>query len=413
MLDYVIWRGDVPVTYDGFNEVDSLIMAKLAHIDYSGILSGPGEGPGMTLRQAAEKYFDIRGEAGEDMGLLVPSDVPELLRRTAQSVRFGGMTAAAYEDILDEEREEQFAAFCVEIGDGTVYCAFRGTDDTLVGWKEDLNMGVLETIPSQRRSLEYLKRIAEQYRGKPLRVGGHSKGGNLAIFSAVYAPAEVQDRIIAVYNNDGPGFRSDLSELEGYRRVADRIFTFKPQMSIIGQILEHSQNVTVVHSTGSGIWQHNGFTWEVYGREFVHLPDFSRGGKRTEETLETVMDKLSFEQRGKFGEALYEVLTGTGARTLSDLNEEKLKNAAGMLKTYRDLDDETRRALFEAIKLLLTQGAKSFMQDVRDSQEKSMDELLRKAEELWHRFFAPDGKKEEERGEPDGNEQKEEPEDKR
>jgi hypothetical protein len=171
-------------------------------------------------------------------------------------------------------------------------------------------------------------------------------------------------------------------------------------------MLEHSQSVTVVHSVaGSGIGQHNGFTWEVYGREFVHLPDFSRGGKRTEETLENVMSELSIPQREAFVEAFYEVLTGTGARTVSDLNEEKLKSAAGMLKTYRDLDDETRRALNAAIMLLLKRSAKSFMQDVRDTQGKNVDGLLRKAEDFLRRFFDAGEEKPDSTEKPDGTEE--------
>lgn len=392
ILDYVTWRGDVPVGFDGFNEVDNLILAKLVHINFSGVVSQLGENGGVFLRDAAEAYFARRGEAGEDMGLFVPGDVPELLRRASRSVRFGGMRVNAYEEILDEEKEEQFAAICFEVGDGSVYCAFRGTDDTLVGWKEDLNLGVLETIPSQADALNYLKRIAHWYAGEKLRVGGHSKGGNLAVYSAVYAPEEIQKRIVQVYNNDGPGFRSDPSDMEGFQRIKPRIFSIKPQSSVIGQILEHAHEAAVVHSTGSGIGQHNGFTWEVLGREFVHEPDLSREGKRNEETFESVGAALSIPQRRAFVEAFYEVLTGTGARTLSELNEEKLKNAAGMLKTYRDLDEPTRQALSDALMLLVKYQAKNWMHDVRDTQGKGLDELRRKVEELWRKFFDSEDK---------------------
>lgn len=390
ILDYLDWRGDVPLSMDGFNEVDNLVLAKLVHIDFSGILPAPGATEGMPLRSAAARYFEARGKDGEDMGVFVPGDVPELLRRAAVSVRFGDARFGAYEEVLDEEAQEQFAAVCAELEDGTVYCAFRGTDDTLVGWKEDLNMGVLETIPSQQQALSYLERAARQYAGRRLRVGGHSKGGNLAIYSAAYAPEEVQERIVRVYNNDGPGFRSDLSVLPGYQRIESRILTIKPQSSIIGQILEHAQTVTVVHSTGSGIGQHNGFTWEVHGREFVHLSDFSSAGKRNEETLDTVVAELSIPQRKAFVEALYEVLTGTGARTLSDLNEEKLKSAAGMLKTYRDLDEETRLALSSALKLLLKRSAQNFVSDVINTQGKGVEEMRRKVEDFWHKLFEQD-----------------------
>lgn len=393
ILDYLNWRGDVPVSFDGFNEVDNLILAKLVHINFSGIVSQLGENGGISMRDAAEVYFAKQGEQGEDMGLLVPGDVPELLRRAAKSRRFGAMRLNAYEEILDEAKEEQFAALCTELGDGTVYCAFRGTDDTLVGWKEDLNMGVLDEVPSQAQALDYLKRIARWYGSEKLRVGGHSKGGNLAVYSAVHAPETVQERVVQVYNNDGPGFRSDLSDTPEYRRIEPRILAILPQSSIVGQMLEHPYEMTVVHSTGSGIWQHNGFTWEVLGCGFVREPSLSREGKRNEETFESVAAALSIPQRKAFVEAFYEVLTGTGARTLSELSEEKLKNAAGMLKTYRDLEEPTRQALSDALMLLVKYQAKNWMHDVRDTQGRGVDELLHKVEELWHRFFDAGEKK--------------------
>ncbi len=384
ILDYLDWRGDIPVELDGFNEVDNLILAKLSFIDFSGIVPPPGAEGNVRLGDASAEYFARNGDAADDMGVLVPDEVPELLRRMAASARFRDARLSAYEEVLDEEREEQFAALCIELSDGTTYCAFRGTDDTLVGWKEDLNLGFLEAIPSQTQSLDYLIHIAKRYGA--LRIGGHSKGGNLAVYSAAHAPAEVQERILAVYNNDGPGFKDDLTGTEGYRRIAARIRTYKPQSSVVGQLLEHTQDVTVVHSTGVSIGQHNGFTWEVRGPAFIHRPELSREGKLAGEALGSTTAELSMEQRRAFVEALYEILTGTGARTLSELNEEKLKNAAGMLKTYRDLDEPTREALSDAIRILLKHGAKSIVQDVRSSQEKGVDELRRKVEEFLRKI---------------------------
>jgi len=386
ILDYLDWRGDIPVSCDGFNEVDNLILSKLVYIDFADIVPAPGKGRGVPLRSATDAFFAARGPV-DDMGVLVPDDIIELLRRAAQTARFGGMRLDAYEAVLDEEKEEQFAAVSFDCGDGTLYCAFRGTDDTLVGWKEDLNLGFMEVIPSQKHALDYLTGVARRHRRKGLRVGGHSKGGNLAVYSAVFAPEPVQKRIVQIYDNDGPGFNRDLTGTPEYKRVARRILALKPQASVIGQLLEHSRVKTVVYSTGSGVGQHNGFTWEVRGNAFVHMAELSREGKRNEDTLDSVAEALSIPQRQAFVEALYEVLTGTGARTLSDLNEEKLHNAAGMLKTYRDLDAPTRQALFDAFKLLFKHGAKNFMRDVRTSQGHGVDGLLRWVDDARRRLF--------------------------
>lgn len=389
ILDYLDWRGDIPVGIDGFNEVDGLILAELSFIDFSGLGTSPEAREAIPLRAAAESYFAKQGGEDADMGVLVPHMIPELFRRASAYERFRDLRVSGYEEITDEAREEQFAAVTFEIGDGSVFCAFRGTDDTLTGWKEDLNLGFLEAIPSQTQALSYVKRVARRYSDARLRVGGHSKGGNLAIYSAVYAPEDVQTRIERVYNFDGPGFRESLRNIEGHRRIASRILTVMPQSSVVGMILEHESDAVVAHSTAVGLGQHDGFSWEVRGRSFVHLDDFSREGKRAEETLESWTEALSIPQRRAFADAFYEVLTSTGARTLSDLNEDALKNAASMLKTYHDLDDETRHALSGALALLMRYHAKSVAQEMRESQEKGAEELRHKIEEFIGKLVFP------------------------
>ena len=375
ILDYLDWRGDLTLAQSPFNEVDALLLAELSFIKFEGIVPPPELGRGLRLRDAARSYFARRTNRTDNMGLLVPGDIPAMLRAMADSRRFGDMTVNAFEERIDEVLEQQFAAVTIDLGDSTAYVSFRGTDDTLVGWKENLNMSFLAEVPAQERAVKYLERIARQYPDRGLRVGGHSKGGNLAIYSAVKCAQAVQDRIVGVYNNDGPGFLSDLSTTQEHRRIADRIHTVVPQSSVVGMLLEHEKNVQVVHSTYEGIMQHDGFSWEVRGAQFVHLDDFSREGKLLDETIDAWAAQLSPQQRESFADALYEMLTATGARTLSDLSGEKLKGAVGILKGYKSLDRETREALSGALKLLLRLGAKSVLEGAQEEQEKEMEQI--------------------------------------
>ena len=186
IMDYLDWRGDLPLTVSPFNEVDGLILAELSFINFEGIVPPPELGRGVPLRDAAGTYFARHNGQEIDMGVLVPGRIPDLMCRMAHSVRFGGMLLNGYCELMDDAREQQFAALTVELGDGSIYLSYRGTDDTIVGWKEDLNMGYLEVIPSQTRALEYLGRMTRQYPDAKLRIGGHSKGGNLAVYSAVF-----------------------------------------------------------------------------------------------------------------------------------------------------------------------------------------------------------------------------------
>lgn len=375
ILDYLDWRGDLTLAQSPFNEVDALLLAELSFIEFEGIVPPPELGRGLRLRDAAEAYFARRTNRTDNMGLLVPGDIPAMLRAMANSRRFSNMMINAFEERIDEVLEQQFAAVTIDLGDGTVYVSFRGTDDTLVGWKENLNMSFLAEVPAQERAVRYLERTARQYPGRGLRIGGHSKGGNLAIYSAVKCAQAVQDRIVGVYNNDGPGFLNDLSATAEHRRIAERIHTVVPQSSVVGMLLEHEKNVQVVHSTYEGIMQHDGFSWEVRGTQFVHLDDFSHEGKLLDETIDAWADALSPQQRESFADALYEVLTATGARTLSELGGEKLKGAVNILKGYKSLDRETREALSGALKLLLRIGAKSVLENAQDEQEKEMEQI--------------------------------------
>lgn len=381
ILDYLEWRGDLTLEVSPFNEVDALLLAELSFINFEGIVPPPEIGRGVRLHDAAGAYF-TRNEGREiDMGVLVPDRIPAMFCAMASSRRFGDMLVNAFEEHTDSELEQQFAAVTVELGDGTVYVSFRGTDDTLVGWKEDLNMGFLAEVPSQEQAVRYLNRAARQYAGRKLRVGGHSKGGNLAVYSAVRSVAAVQDRILAVYNNDGPGFMYDLSATAEHQRIAGRILTIVPQSSVVGMLLQHEKNVQVVHSTYEGIMQHDGFSWEVKGTQFVHLDDFSREGKIVDETIDSWASELSARQREALADAIYEVLTATGAQTLSELNEEKLKSAVGMLKSYKNLDRETRRALAGAVKLLLRLGTKNMIEGAQTGSEREIEHIRRKVEE--------------------------------
>ncbi|MBQ5799632.1 MAG: DUF2974 domain-containing protein, partial [Oscillospiraceae bacterium] len=192
ILDYIDWRGDLTLAASPFNEVDNLLMAEMCFLDFTAIVPPPGLSGGVRLQEVAAAYFAQREGSPIHLGRFVPDAIPDMFCRMASSERFSNMRLNGYEELFDMEREQQFAAITVDLGDGSIYVAFRGTDDTLVGWKEDMNLSFLDTIPSQVLAADYLARMAEQYAGATIRVGGHSKGGNLAVYSAIHVSEEVQ-----------------------------------------------------------------------------------------------------------------------------------------------------------------------------------------------------------------------------
>ena len=220
LLDYLNWRGDLTLAQAPFNEVDNLILAELSFVNFGGIVPPPGGGKGVPLKQAAEAFFaKFAADEPIEMGVLVPDAIPDMLQRMACSLRFGDMMLNCFADRLDVEAGEQFAALTVDTGDGALYLSFRGTDDTLAGWKEDFEMACMPEVPAQKKALEYSLAVAKQFPRKKLRLGGHSKGGNLAVYAGVFCPEKLQNRVIDIWSNDGPGFHMDLLELPEYRRI--------------------------------------------------------------------------------------------------------------------------------------------------------------------------------------------------
>lgn len=371
LLDYLEWRGDLTLFQAPFNEVDNLILAELSFVDFGGIVPAPGGGASVPLQEAAEAFF-AGFPNGEkiDMGVLIPDAIPHMLRKMAACRRFQDMKLNCFVDWLDTEKAEQFAALTVETGDGLLYLSFRGTDDTLAGWKEDFHMACLPEVPAQKMAVKYVRDVARQFPRRRLRLGGHSKGGNLAVYAGVFTTAAIQRRIEAIWSNDGPGFHNDLLDLPEHRRVAQRIVSIVPKSSVVGMLLEHEEDYQVVDSTQQGLMQHDGFSWQVLGDHFVRLRSVTRQGHLNDLALKEWVHHMPLSQREKFVDGLFDVLSASGARTLTDLKEESFKSAGAMVKAMKDMEKDTRDALLYAIGLLFRSNMKVLLEEWQQESEK-------------------------------------------
>ncbi len=369
LLDYLDWRGDLTLDQSPFNEVDNLILAELSFVDFTGIIPGPGEGDSVPLEQAAAAYFEKNAGRPIEMGVLVPSQIPEMLRRMAAAPRFRDMKLSGFVDHLDTEKAEQFAALSIQCGDGAVYLAFRGTDDTLAGWKEDFYLSCMREVPAQKKAVEYTAAMARQHPRMKLRLGGHSKGGNLAVWAGVFCPAAVQRRVQSVWSNDGPGFHEDILSLPQHIRIADRIHTIVPKSSVVGMLLEHEEDYTVVDSSQQGLMQHDGFSWCVKGPGFVHLHSVTRQAQLTDQELRGWVQTLPIPQREQFIDSVFQVLEASGAKTLTDLKAESFKAAGAMVKALKDLDKESREALLKFVHILFMSNLRMTLEGLQEETE--------------------------------------------
>ncbi len=329
IFDYLDWRGDVPFSVSPFNEVDNYIVAKIGCCDFDGIV--PADAASVALGDALAAFFERCGSAGAYFGALASPSLVPLLQRLPDAPRFRALRLRAFIRRALPECTEQFSALTVSIPDGTHYVSFRGTDDTLYAWKEDCMMALSGAVPAQRDAADYLVQTAAALDG-PLRVGGHSKGGNLAVYAAALADAAIQDRISVVYNNDGPGFDAAFLSSPGYLRVRGKLLTLLPQYSIVGTLLEQDENREIVRSSRFGVAAHDGFNWGVRGTAFLRCTDMSRSSRAFDATMDRLLAEMDMDQRREFIETLFRILSATGAVTLTDINERRLRKALSIAR---------------------------------------------------------------------------------
>ena len=336
ITDYLTWRGDISLACMPFNDADNLVLSLLAYILFENIMTKDEK---LTVKQAAT----ILNGRPNDFGVM-KSDNVRLLSKMADGARFQNAAICHCVSEIDTNEEKQFAAITILLDDGTCFVAYRGTDNTLIGWKEDFNLSFISPVPAQTASVRYLTGVAGQTT-RPLRIGGHSKGGNLAIYAASQCSQHIQDRVVAVYSNDGPGLDDATFTSDGYMRIRDRFYSFVPQSSIIGMLLQHQENYAVVISHAIGLFQHNPYTWQVNRDGFEIIGAIRPGSRYMDATLKNWLSSVSMDERMIFVDTLFTILSSTNATTLQGLTMGWWKNAYVMLMKVKDIDSQTRKII--------------------------------------------------------------------
>ncbi len=361
MLDYISWRGDLPLSADGFNEADGAVLSRFAYIPFE-YFPNPPAGGLVTVKDLAEQALTDESLVRDGRWKLRDR---ELMAAMAGSRRFGELEAGYCFSRFDEKVQTQFSAVTVKLSPECHFAAFRGTDNTIVGWKEDLNMSYLCPIPGQETAVEYTRRLAALVPGR-LILGGHSKGGNLAVYAGAFCGGDVQSRVDAVYNYDGPGFFDDILRDPGYRAVCGRIRTFVPQFSVVGMLLGRDEKSTVVHSAENGLHQHDMYSWEVLGPGFVHLGTVTGGSKFVDSALKGWIAQMTPEQFELFADTIYKVMADTNARTLHQMRENLLDTILSIARSVGDMDEGTRRAVVECVKLLVINASRGMKVELKE-----------------------------------------------
>ncbi len=352
LFDYLKWRGDLTLKQSKFNEVDSLILCELSYINFENIVS-PRLSKTITIAEAGKKFKHMdKSDERFITGFLIPNQIIELLEVISESPRFKDMLLCGYVNRVDLEEEKQFSAITIRLDEQNIFVAYRGTDDTLIGWKEDFNMAFATPVPAQLEAVNYLQFVGKNTE-RNLIIGGHSKGGNLSVYASAYVEKNIQDRIINVYNFDGPGFNEDIILSEGFKSIRDRVFTIVPQSSIIGMLLEHEEEYIVINSEQIGIFQHDPFSWEVIGKNLVYINEVDKYSKFVDKTLKDWISSMDEQQKELFIDTLYELLEATQSKTLTDLSNNTLHKMGIIFKNFKHIDEQNKKAMFKTFQLLL------------------------------------------------------------
>lgn len=334
IFDYMIWR-DIDIKNVEINEIDALILSRLSYFPLDNLNL---ENETITLKEAYNRYCNT-----ENKGRILQKEDTELFPVLANSIRFGNILLSNYVNKIDNILEKQFSAITIELPDNTIFVSYRGTDNTIVGWKEDFNMSFKDLVPSQVDAVNYLNNIATKYK-QNIRVAGHSKGGNLAVYASAFCNKEVNDRIIAIYNNDGPGFQKTVIDTN----TIGRLHTYIPQTSIIGRLLNHKEATTIIKSTQTGIMQHDLYSWQLLGAHFIE-DTLTNSSEFIDQTITNWLNEVSPEQREKFIDTLFEILNATEAKTLAQLSSKKFETAKIILSTYKNIDEESKEIISKTL----------------------------------------------------------------
>lgn len=328
-----------------FSVVDSLVLSQLSYVNFENVVPDilDGAQPVRIRDLLKAEMFDSILHNVRDV-----ASNRRLLFALAASPRFRNIKMNYYTNKVDFELEKQFSAVTYQLEDGTAYIAYRGTDAYVVGWKEDFNMAFISPVPSQEEGVKYLNTIAELIPGD-LRIGGHSKGGNIAVYSAMKCSASAQGRIIDVFSHDGPGFKEGVLQSPEFINIQNRVHKTLPQSSMIGMLLQNQENYSVVESTRFGIMQHDPFSWYIENDDFRYAKNITSGASYMHKTLNQWLSAMTDEKREMFVDTLFQILGATDAVTVNELTEDWQKCALAMLGAIKNIDSETRKIVAKTI----------------------------------------------------------------
>ena len=352
------------VAYDSiydtpFNELDMLMLTELTYLPFDQIVSEQMS-PDCTCR-----LFEAAEKVPQDLSMLVTKNRLKLLEKAASSTRFKNIKLMGYVNDIDSDVQKQFAAMIFKIKPDSYVLTFRGTDDSIIGWKEDFHMTYMDQVPAQKTAVNYLRKAMDALPGQFI-LTGHSKGGNLASYAASQIEPEYQERIQSIYSYDAPGLNHSVITSQGYQTISDKIKRYIPQGSIVGMMLETPKQAQIVKSTAiGGLAQHDTFTWQISDQTFVLLDNLNPDSLQVDKTLKNWVDSVSDDELKDFFDLFFGLILDAGISSINDLTKlENFKKILAVFENANALTDQEREMLSRLAKLLVDMRYQSWKDDM-------------------------------------------------
>lgn len=359
--DYINDFGEFPFTEKPFNEIDNLIFSQLAYIDFENIITSSAYS--VELSYASKKYFELHTEKEIDNFIKISQKAVELMSICAKTKRFGNAKLCHYVNNVNEQIDKQFSAVNFILSDGSLLVAFRGTDITVTGVKESAMLSYMFPVPAQIEALHYFQETAMNH-NSDVRICGHSKGGNLAVFAAVSCSNSLKKKIAGVYENDAPGFPKWFFDRYDYQQIKDKIVSITPNSSIIGRMLYHDAKPVIVKSNNNGLKQHQVSSWLInddYSLDTVDEYDFQ--SDLVCEYINNLIDYIGDDDLELFFDTLEYLFENSGVDDFYDLKEFDIKKVVSLIDTIKIIDESQKERFKHIIKKTVNDFTREYLSE--------------------------------------------------
>ena len=368
MLDYIKEFGHVSFEERAFSEIDALVLTELEYLPLENVVPSDENGENfVTVKEIAEYMQEHKQELFDENPMMITQERHEVSQVIADAPRFQSLKFFGVVSVWDKDTTKQFAAVTVEVEPSVRLVVFRGTDETLIGWKEDFLMTYSPLVAAQTDAKEYLAKQASLFDGD-LMVSGHSKGGNLAIYAAATQEEDVQLRIVDIFCFDSPGLYRSVLETKGYQNIVPLAMRYIPQDSLVGLMLESEVPYVIVKSNATGAMQHSAMTWEIEDGQFIKMEKLTKNSQLNDQTFKKWTESVSDEELELFWNVFFELLFSVGIDTVNDLYGQFMHYVQEFLKAAGNMNEE-KRELLTRIALLLVSTRFEVWKDSLDMSE--------------------------------------------